>query len=153
MDCSSDDAAMLVDRFMVLGARWCLNDVQVATLLSLDVMFDKAVLLSAVRRGGVEAEHRMQLLVDVDAMLRRLVPDGCDVAVWLRSQSVGYADDTMTPLDAMVIGAPGIRVIRDYLSRLSSRRACAARNALSAPSCHATVVSSRGDWSPGARAG
>lgn len=122
MECSKDEVSALVDRFMVVGARWCLNSVQVALLLgvpaNLDVMFDEGDIIWAVRRGGIDAERRMRLLVDVDAMLIRLVPDSRDIASWLRSPSVGYADETVTPLVAMSSGAPAIRALRDYLQQL-----------------------------------
>lgn len=122
MDCSRDEMAALVDRFMVVGARWCLDSVQVASLLGvddmLDIMFDEGDLVWAVTRGGADAERRMRLLVDVDCLLWRLVPDSRDVAAWLRSASVGYADETVTPLAAMASGATAIRSLRDLLERL-----------------------------------
>ena len=126
MECSKDEVAALVDRFMVVGARWCLDSVQVAALLgvpaTLDVMFDEAALVWAVRRGGNGAERRMRLLADVDGMLCRLVPDSRDIAAWLRTPSVGYIDDLATPLEAMASGAAAIRALRDYLDELPDGR-------------------------------
>lgn len=130
MECSKDEMPALVDRFMVVGARWCLDSVQVAALLgvapTLDVMFDEGDLVWAVRRGGADAERRMRLLVDVDGLLWRLVPDSRDVAAWLRSSSVGYADETVTPLVAMASGAAAIRALRDYLDELPDQGSLAA---------------------------
>lgn len=130
MDCSKDEMAALVDRFMVVGARWCLDSVQVASLLGvppkLDVLFDEVDLVWAVRCGGADAERRMRLLVDVDRMLWRLVPDSRNVAAWLRSPSVGYADETVTPLVAMASGATAIRGLRDYLDQMPNHGALAA---------------------------
>jgi hypothetical protein len=121
LDCSKDEVAALVDRFMVVGAR-CLDSVQVASLLGVptlpDVMFDEGDLVWAVTRGGAEVERRMRLIVEVDGMLIRLVPDSRDIPSWLRSPNVGYADTTVTPLVAMASGAPAIRALRDYLQQL-----------------------------------
>jgi hypothetical protein len=123
LDCSKDEVASLVDRFMVLGARWGLDSVQVAALLGvsadIEVMFDEGDLVWVLRRGGCDAERRMRLLVDVDGMLVRLVPNSRDIAVWLRSPVVGYIDEMVTPLAAMSSGAAAIRALRDYLAEMS----------------------------------
>lgn len=122
MEYSEDKVAAAVDRFMVVGARWCLDSMQVAGLLglstSLDVMFDEADIVWAVRREGRDAERRMRLLVDVDGLLCRLVPNCRDIAAWLRTASVGYIDELATPLEAMTSGAAAIRTLRDYLAEL-----------------------------------
>ena len=130
MDGSKDEMAALADRFMVLGARWCLDSVQVASLLgeapTLDVMFDEVDVAWAVMRGGVSVEQRMRLLIDVDGKLCRLVPDSRDIGSWLRTPSVGYIDDLVTPLEAMSSGAAAIRALRDYLDGLGSEGKLAA---------------------------
>ena len=119
MECSKDEMAALVDRFMVLGARWCLDNVQVASLLGvdvgLDVMFDEGDLVWALQHGGKDAERRMRLLADVDSKLCRLVSDSRDIASWLRTPCVGYTDETVTPLDALSSSAAAVRALRDYL--------------------------------------
>lgn len=123
MDCSKDEVAALADRFMVLGARWCLDGVQVASLLgvatTLDVIFDEVDVAWSVMRSGRDAERRMRLLIDVDGKLCRLVPDSRDIASWLRTPSVGYIDELATPLEAMSSGAAAIRALRDYLDDLA----------------------------------
>lgn len=122
MSCSSDEVSALVDRFMVVGARWCLSSAQVANLLglpgALHPAFDEADLVWALRCGKGEAERRMRLLVDVDGKLCRLVPHDRDLAAWLRTPSVGYIDELATPLDAMASGAAAVRALRDYLDDL-----------------------------------
>ena len=123
MESSKDEIAAMVDRFMVLGARWCLDGVQVASLLgvapTLDVLFDEVDVAWVVMRGGAFAEQRMRLLIDVDGKLCRLVPDSRDIASWLRAPSVGYIDELATPLEAMSSGAAAIRALRDYLDELA----------------------------------
>jgi len=123
MESSKDDVSAMVDRFMVLGARWCLDNVQVAALLGVDVrlevMFDEGDVVWAVQRSGVDAERRMRLLNQVDGLLVRLIPDTHEVARWLRDKSVGYLDDMVTPLVAMADGgAPAIRALRNFLQEL-----------------------------------
>lgn len=129
-DCAKDEVAALVDRFMALGAHWCLDNVQVTALLGidaeLDVFFDEADLLWAIARSGCDAERRMRLLVEVDGLLVRLVPDPRAVAGWLRSPSVGYENELVTPMVALSSGAPAIRALRNLLEQMPDQGRLAA---------------------------
>jgi len=114
----------VADRFMVLGARWCLDDRQVVDLLGLQrpihPMFDEDDVAVGVRMAGADAERRMRLLVEIDVLLPRLVGDADAIPLWLRSPSVGYADERVTPLVALASGASAALALRNYLSEIGT---------------------------------
>lgn len=125
MHVSETEMSITVDRFMTVGARWCLDGRQIASLLGITNViheaFDEADVEVAVREGGRDAERRMRLLIDVDTLLSRLVPEPDAVPVWLRTASVGYVDDAVTPLVALASSAGAILSLRNYLQDLPDR--------------------------------
>ena len=129
IDDARTELMAVVNRFMVLGARWCLDDAQVVELLGLrrplDPMFDEDDIAVGVQIAGTDAERRMRLLVEVDVLLPRLLGDADVIPVWLRSPSVGYADEQVTPLVALASGASAALALRNYLSEIgTAERIC-----------------------------
>ncbi|MDE1918562.1 MAG: hypothetical protein KGJ57_21180 [Sphingomonadales bacterium] len=118
---SRDEHLALIDRFMVLGARWCLSADQIRDLLAIDAMpvfLHEEDLSERLRTAGDDAERRMRLLVDVDRLLVRLVPDIRAIPAWLRSCGVGFASERVTPLEALSSGPGAIRALRNHLEQL-----------------------------------
>ena len=78
-------------RFRALVAEWDLGHSEVAALLGVGV--DELGLDLVPRVANEDAEHRVRLLVEVRALLPRVLPDYRDVVVWLRMSADGIADE------------------------------------------------------------
>jgi len=112
-----DDLGGARARFACVAARWALDARAAAGLLGLSGDWSGRSLMEVVGGVGPDAEARMRLACDVDALLWRLVPDA-EVADWLRSTGVGYEDENVTPLHALSSGAPALRALRRHLEEI-----------------------------------
>lgn len=103
-------------RFVILASRWALDGRQAATLLGVEGELDLLRFGEHLYPLSREAERRMRILLELDALLRRYPPARVAPAMWLRCPNDDLVDE-LTPLEVLGFGPDAARQMLDHLRK------------------------------------